>query len=105
MTTTEPHVCRRCKGSGHEPDRPDYRAPHRRVLDQLAELGAERAPLVATKAYTRTDGRTRYNAIITKARKLIERGEELGVLSPDMMAALGVTSPAYYKIRNGQTGV
>lgn len=103
MTTAEPLVCHHCKGSGREIDRPHYRAEHHEVLNRLAELGAERAPMVRSKAYTTTAGRTRYNEIITEVRALLARGYELDVWVIDMQHALGVTSPAYYKIKNGQT--
>lgn len=75
------------------------------MLDQLGELGVERAELRATRAYTQTDGRKRYNAVLAAIRKLDARAETLSIRKLDVMDALGLTSPAYYKIRNGKTGV
>ena len=83
---------------------PELSAPHRAVLDKLTELGAERAPLVARRAYMRSDGRAALDKIYVKARKLIERGVELQLLHDEMRERLGVSSAAYYKIKSGETG-
>jgi hypothetical protein len=106
MTTTEISVraCRRCHGSGHDPEGPAYNTSQERLLDQLGKLGAERGPLVARRAYMRTDGRAALDKIYVQARKLIERGERAGIRQLDMVDALGVSSAAYYKIKSGQTG-
>lgn len=106
MTTTEIHTreCRRCHGSGRDPEGPTYTARQEAVLDRLGELGTERAPLVARRAYMRTEGRAQLDKIYTRARALITRGEELEIRQLDMQDALGVSSAAYYKIKNGQTG-
>ena len=104
MTTTEPLVCHHCGGSGREIDRPHYGAEHHEILSQLAVLGAKRKPLADAKAYMTTLGRPRYNQIIAEIREVLARGYELDVWVIDMQHALGVTSPAWYKIKNGQTG-
>lgn len=104
MTTTEIRVCRRCHGSGHDPEGPSYNATQEKLLDRLGALGAERAPLVARRAYMRTEGRTQLDKIYTQARELIARGEKLSIRQLDMVDALGVSPAAYYKIKSGQTG-
>jgi hypothetical protein len=73
------------------------------VLEQLARLGAERAPLVARKAYMTSQGRKEYDPIIRKIRKAIERGVALGLGHDQMRAQVGVNSTAYYKIKGGRT--
>lgn len=106
MTTTETHTrtCRRCHGSGRDPEGPAYNARQETVLERLGELGKQREPLVARRAYMRTEGRTQLDKIYSRARALIARGEELGVRAVDLQDALGVTHAAYYKIKNGETG-
>lgn len=102
-TTTEHPPCRRCRGTGRERDT-TYRREQLRVLAKLTALGDERAPLVARKAYMTTQGRRQLDRLYEQARELIARGAQLHIERADMMAALDVTSPAYYKIVNGQTG-
>lgn len=106
MTTTETHTrtCRRCRGTGHDPEGPTYNARQESVLERLAELGAERAPLVAHRAYMRREGRATLDRIYTQARTLIARGGERKVRQVDMQDALGVSEAAYYKIKSGETG-
>lgn len=102
MTTTEAPTCRRCRGSGHEPGH--YNAKQRRSLDKLTELGGERAELQHSKAYMRSEGRKRYDRVLAEIRSTIAAADTLGILTADQMAALALTSPAYYKIKNGKTG-
>lgn len=106
MTTTETHTrtCRRCHGSGRDPEGPTYDESQEVVLDRLTELGIERAPLVARRAYMRREGRAALDRIYWESRQLISRGEHLEIRQLDMQDALGVSSAAYYKIKNGQTG-
>jgi len=106
MTTTETstRLCRRCHGSRFEPSGPEYTARQEKILDQLGELGVQRAPLVARRAYMRTEGRAALDKIYAQARKLIERGEAAQLRTLDMQDALGVSGAAYYKIKNGLTG-
>lgn len=104
MTNTEPRACRRCHGSGHDPEGPTYTTRQEAVLSKLGALGSERAPLVARRAYMTTDGRLRLDKIYTQARDLIEKGEQLKVRKLDMQDALGVSGAAFYKIKSGQTG-
>lgn len=103
-STTDIRVCRRCHGTGNEPERPDYGRREQTVLDKLAELGSERAQLQARRAYMRPDGRVRLTKIYDEIRKLITRADELKIQSLDMQDALGVSPAAFYKIKNGLTG-
>lgn len=105
MTTlTETHVCRRCRGTGHEPARPNYGVQEQTLLDRLAELGSERAQLQAHRAYMRTEGRLRLDKIYEEVRWLIHQGHDLKIQNLDMQDALGVSPAAFYKIKNGITG-
>lgn len=101
MTTTEmntqPRHCRRCHGTGREPAGPAYTAKQEAVLDRLAELGAERKKITDSKAYTQTAGRLQLDKIYREIRKVLPRGERLGIRTLDMIDALGVTSAAFYK--------
>lgn len=96
-TTTRTTVCRRCHGTGDEPEGPGYDGGQEAILDQLAALAPERRKLVATKAYTTTTGRLRLDEIYTEASRLITDGESLGVRAKDMIDALGITSAAFYR--------
>ena|SRR5688500_4368258 len=73
------------------------------VLEQLAELGSERAELAIRKAYMTSVGRHNYDQVIRKIRKAIEQGVGLGLGHEQMREQLGVTSSAYYKIKGGRT--
>lgn len=105
MATTETPTCRRCHGTGHEPAGPTYTEEQERLLDDLYDLGTERAPLVAHRRYMTLTGRQRLNEIYDQARELIARGKALKVRKVDMEDALGVTGTAMYKIENKKTGV
>jgi len=73
------------------------------VLEQLAELGAERAEIVARKGYMTSAGRHNYDQVIRKIRKTIDRGVELGLGHEQMRGCVGVNKSAYYKIKGGRT--
>lgn len=104
MTTTELRVCRRCHGSGRDPEGPTYNEDQEAVLAQLSELGAERGPLVAKRAYMRTEGRLRLDEIYARTRTVIAKGDALEIRTLDMQDALGVSGAAFYKIKSGRTG-
>lgn len=106
MTTkTEAPPCRRCHGSGHEPGYAvSYSAQQMRHLGKLAELGGERADLQRRKAYMRTEGRARYDQVLATIRSAVSAAGSLGIQTADVMAALELSSAAFYKIKNGQTG-
>jgi hypothetical protein len=104
-TETQAPTCRRCHGTGHEPGfAVSYNARQMRQLGKLAELGGERAELQRRKAYMRTEGRARYDQVLATIRSTIAAAESLGIQTADVMAALELSSAAFYKIKNGQTG-
>jgi hypothetical protein len=90
-------MCRRCHGTGDEPEGLGYDGGQESILDALAEIAPERRKLVANKAYTTTVGRLRLDEIYAQARRLVADGEALGVQSKDMIDALGITSAAFYR--------
>jgi hypothetical protein len=103
-TLTEAPVCRRCHGSGHEPAGPDYNIQQRGLIDTLRELGDERAALQRRRAYMTTNGRKRYNEVLTQIRSTVAAAGELGIRNQDMEDALGLSSTALFNIRSGKTG-
>jgi hypothetical protein len=90
-------MCRRCHGTGDEPEGLGYDGGQESILDALSALAPERRRMVAAKAYTTTYGRLRLDEIYAEARRLIADGEALGVQSKDMIDALGITSAAFYR--------
>lgn len=103
-TKTKTRVCRRCRGTGHEPARPQYGEQAQALLDRLAELGSERAELQAHRAYMRSEGRRRYDQVLAEIRSGITAAEQLEIQNLDLQDVLGVSSAAFYKIKNGRTG-
>ena len=106
MATTETRTreCRRCHGTGEEPQGPAYTARGEALLDRLERLGAERGELQRSRAYMTTDGRARLNKIYDKIRAEVPKGEKLGVRKVDMQDAVGLSSAAFYNILTGKTG-
>lgn len=102
-TAAQPRTCRRCHGSGHEPARPTYNADQEAVLEELVELSALRSATPSRERYT-ASGRAQLDRVYAGIREAIEDGEVLGVRKIDMQVALGVSSAAFYKIKNRQTG-
>lgn len=102
MSTTR--SCRRCRGTGHEPAGPAYNAEQDAVLDRLAGLSTERAALQARRAYMSSDGRKAYDQVLGNIRAALAAADELGIQALDLQDAMGISSAAYYKIKNGRTG-
>jgi hypothetical protein len=75
----------------------------RAVLEALAELGRERAELVAHRAYMTSSGRRAYDQVIGKIRVKIDKGVELGLGHEQLREQVGVNSTAYYKIKGFRT--
>lgn len=90
------------KRYGRRVEEPNAR--QRKVLDALAELGAQRAELASRKAYMTSSGRQELDKIYTAIRRQIGRGVELGIVHEVMREQVGVNPSAYYKIKNGRTG-
>ena len=106
MTTTETRTgtCRRCHGSGREPQRHAYPPRQEALLARLEDLGAQRAELYRARAYMSATGRPEYDQVLAQIRKILESEPAATIRVSDLAQALRVSSAAYYKILNGQTG-
>lgn len=80
-----------------EPPGPVYTEQQEAVLNRLGELGVERREITERKAYTRTEGRLRLDAIYAEIKGRIAAARALGIRTLDVVDALGITSAAFYK--------
>lgn len=106
MTATETVACRRCHGTGHEPQPPAptqqtaVSAEQREILDRLAQLGAERA---GANRHT-LSGRRALDDAYREIRVAAAEGDRVGLSRVQMFRAIGVSRTAFYNIINGDTG-